>query len=126
VVVMADLGDLLRRLAPVVAVTYQQRHIERRQGLAQLCQVAQPEVHLARGVVVALPLAWRYEIQGDGRAAAHGAAQGGVVLGAHVAAKPHQLLHGGTSWAPSKPRRNSQACALSGSLADSRSVNESR
>ncbi len=126
VVLVADLGELGGGVAPVRAVAYQQRHVEPGQRALQLGQVAQPEVHLAWRVVVALPLLRSDQVQGDGRATQHGLAEGGVVLGAQVSAQPHQSLHGVTSCMPSRPWRSSQAWAASGSLADCSSLRASR
>ena len=83
-----------RGLIPMIGGTQQQRDVQLAQATAQLTQVAQPEVDLARGVVMFQPLLRAQQIHGNRRAARCGGREGGVVMLAQVAAQPDQLHRG--------------------------------
>ncbi|MNN60635.1 hypothetical protein D3C81_1758290 [compost metagenome] len=82
-------------LIPMRGSTDQQRNIQRGEAFAQLIEVAQPEVDLARRIVMFQPLLRTQQVHGDRRAARCGGREGGVVMLAQVAAQPDQL-HVGT------------------------------
>ncbi|MDT4870007.1 hypothetical protein FQZ97_1050650 [compost metagenome] len=85
---LAELGDYPRRRTPVVGLTHQQGHVEGAQFAAQFTQVAQPEIDLARRIVMGLPLPGAEQEQGDRRPGRHGRGQGAVVVHAQVGAQP--------------------------------------
>ena len=68
------------RLVPGCRVANQQGNIQFAHGPAQVLQVAQPEIHFARRVVVGQPLFWGDEVHGSHWAALAGGGQGGVVV----------------------------------------------
>ena len=78
-VLPAQLKKYRRGLVPGGRGTNQQRNIELLQAVAQGAQVAQPEVDLARRIVMGQPLFGADQVHGQGGAAFGGGAQGGVV-----------------------------------------------
>ena len=70
----------------------EQRDVQRLQGLREAREVAEPEVDLGRGVVVGAPLArGEDEERDEAVVGARGRGEeGGVVIGAQVAAKPDE------------------------------------
>ncbi|MNH09679.1 hypothetical protein D3C76_1449670 [compost metagenome] len=74
-------------------MTDQQGNVQLRQRCAQALQVAQPEVDLARRIVMVQPLPGAEQPYREGRAVFAGRCQRGVVEYAQVAAQPDQL-HG--------------------------------
>ena len=79
------------RLVPGRGRADQQGNIQCAEGLAQVLQVAQPEVDLARCVVVGQPLLRGNQVYGRHRAALARSEQGGVVMQAQVGAQPDQM-----------------------------------
>ena len=90
-VLPAQLKEHRRGLVPGGRGTNQQRNIELLQAVAQGAQVAQPEVDLARRIVMGQPLLGADQVYGQGGAAFGSGAQGGVVVVAQVGAQPDQL-----------------------------------
>ena len=76
----AQLAQRGGHLIPGGGVADQQGDIQLAQGLAQVLQVAQPEVDFARRIIVGQPLLRRDEVHGCNRAALAGGGEGGVVV----------------------------------------------
>ncbi|MNN37395.1 hypothetical protein D3C81_1513430 [compost metagenome] len=84
------------RLIPARGRADQQGNIQLTQFMAQLRQIAQPEIHFAGGVVMLQPLLGTQQIHRHTRSASGGGREGGVVMQAQVAAQPdqlHRLIH---------------------------------
>ncbi|MNE16087.1 hypothetical protein D3C80_1090180 [compost metagenome] len=64
----------------------QQRDVQLGQVLPECAQIAQPEIHFAGGVIMALPLPWREQIHGNHRPVRAGGSQGGVIVDSQIAA----------------------------------------
>jgi len=91
---LAQLEQHLWRLMPVGGGTDQQGYVQFAQRVAEHGQVAQPEIHLARGIVVLQPLLRAQQVDGHARATASSGRERGVVVQAQVAAQPDQLHAG--------------------------------
>ncbi|MCY1404317.1 hypothetical protein D9M71_195230 [compost metagenome] len=78
--IAAEVAHYTRRIGPGIGLADQQRHVQPIERPGQLRQVAQPEVHLGRRVVMGPPLAGADEVEGDGRTGGEGSVQGCVVL----------------------------------------------
>src|SRR5450830_1735289 len=79
------------RLVPGRGRADQQGNIQRAEGLAQVLQVAQPEVDFARCIIMGQPLLRGNQVHGRHRAALARGGQGGVVMQAQVGAQPDQM-----------------------------------
>ncbi len=76
----AQFAEHSGRLIPSGRRTDQQRDVQLAQGLAQVLQVAQPEVDFARSIIVGQPLLRRDQVHGGDRATLARGGQGGVVV----------------------------------------------
>ncbi len=83
----------LGRLLPALRTPDQQRDAQCLERLAQLGEVAQPEVDLDRSLVMFLPLGRTQQKDGDDLSLFSGSMQGGMVMGTQVGTKPDELAH---------------------------------
>ncbi|CRM85245.1 hypothetical protein [Pseudomonas sp. 22 E 5] len=79
------------RLVPGVGGANQQGNVQFAKGLAQVFEVAQPEIDFAGRIIMVQPLLRRDQVHGDNRAALAGGGEGGVVVQAQVGAQPDQM-----------------------------------